>query len=140
MPRPPWQGFFVIRAKNTLSQQGHLRTLSFRGASTLFPEKLQNWTSHTDFRELRSLDLSVRVYRQAFQDLTRMAEDGIFQRLQQFSLLGFKDATGNDADVAFRDLLLALPPLTSFTDTMSVGKEGEPSAGSKAYWSVTPTP
>ncbi|OCK80313.1 hypothetical protein K432DRAFT_382319 [Lepidopterella palustris CBS 459.81] len=130
-PRPPWQGFFAERAETPQISQGRLWSLSFGGVSSIFHQRLQNWTSHTNFKELRSLDLSIRIDRQSLQTLTRMAEGGIFESLQKLSFLGVTDVAGNDADVAFSHLLSALPPLTSLTDESCNGEEDGRSAGSK---------
>jgi hypothetical protein len=98
----------------------------------MFPQKLQSWTSHTNFEHLHSLNLGLRFDNQSFQTLTRMAENEIFRSLQDFSFLGIDDLADNDANEAFRDLLQALPPLTSLTDDSSSNEEDEPNAGSKA--------
>jgi hypothetical protein len=73
-PCPPWQGFFAQGSANTLVLQGQLWDLSFGGASCcLSLQRRQNWTSDANFVEMRSLDLSVRVGRRAFQKLIQMA-------------------------------------------------------------------
>jgi hypothetical protein len=132
LPRPHWPGFLARKAGNTEVTQGQLCHLSFGGAGSMFPRKLQNWTSHTNFEQLHSLNLGLRFDNQSFQTLTRMAENEIFRSLQDFSFLGIDDLADNDANEAFRDLIQALPPLTSLTDDSSSSEEDEPNAGSKA--------
>ncbi|KAF2464548.1 uncharacterized protein BDR25DRAFT_319076 [Lindgomyces ingoldianus] len=122
----------VLRGKKPSDLAGSFVEYFTGGVGSILPQWLQNWAIHANFKELRSLDLGIRIERQSLQTLTRMAEDGNFKRLQKLSFLGFTDIAGNDADIAFSHLLSVLPPLTSLTDETPSGEEEERSAGSKA--------
>lgn len=128
---PPWQRFRVNGVADGKTGQGHLWNLSFRGTSSLYLEKLQNWSRHTNLRELRSLELSVRASRQSVQTLIHMAEEGSLENLQKFCFRGLTDLIGHYADVEFRNLLQALPPLSVLTDESGNEERRQKSAGSR---------
>lgn len=56
--RPAWRGFFrSTGSTETQSRSGQLMELSFEGLSAPTLPQLDMWVCHTDFSELRSLDL-----------------------------------------------------------------------------------
>lgn len=88
-PRPPWQGFFVVKpgeSPELTRSKGRLQSLVLDGASSTNSVQLTAWRNHTDFSQLYSLELRKEVHLEPLRTLTQMAEDGEFESLHTLAL------------------------------------------------------
>lgn len=114
-PRPLWQGFFVGNPGESLGLtrlKGRLQSLDLDGQHVT-PSGLTAWRNHTDFSQLRSLEIRTLLALEALRTLTRMAEDGGFESLRTLALSvsPFEMREQHHMDEAASSLLQTLHPL-----------------------------
>jgi hypothetical protein len=116
VPRPPWRGFFARANEAPPKTKAKLTGLALRGASSIFPGRLEDWRQSVNFNTIRSLDLRVLIELLAFQTLIDMAMAGTFACLQTLLMSGsIGQAREETQDTMMVQLMTALRPLRAIT-------------------------
>lgn len=88
-PRPLWQGFFVAKPRESsgpTNSKGRLQSLVLDCGGSMSSVQLTVWKNHTDFSQLRSLEIRIETRLETLRNLTQMAEDGVFEFLHTLAL------------------------------------------------------
>lgn len=115
-PKSPWQGFFVSQELTEPTRsKGNLQKLSLDGGGSTNSAQVIAWSDHTDFSQLRSLEIKNEIRFEALQTLTRIAANGGFGSLRMLNLFvsPFESYGQLHMDGATSLLLQKIDPLES---------------------------
>ena len=113
--RPSWRGFFADANNAPSKTKAKLTSLALRGASSIFPERLEGWQQSVNFDSIHTLDLRVMIELLAFQTLINMAMAGTFGCLQTLLMSGMIKHSRGTQNTMMVEFLTALRPLKAIT-------------------------